>query len=73
MCLIGLLNTPIRMAKFEKVLEVLRHNARSYKVSVLLGSRGAFGATYEEAVKSQIVLDEYEEAIRILEAKQNES
>lgn len=57
----------MHMAKFEKVLEVLRQHERTYRVSVLLGTKGVFGATYEEAVKSQIILDEYEEAIRILE------
>lgn len=60
------------MPRFEKVLEVLRYNAGSYRASVLLGTRGIFGATYEEAVKSQIILDEYEEAIRILEKAAND-
>jgi hypothetical protein len=55
------------MAKFENVLEVLRYNAKSHRVSVALGTKGIFGATYEEAVKSQVLLDEYNEAIRILE------
>jgi rRNA processing protein Krr1/Pno1 len=55
------------MTEFENVLEVLRYNARCHRVSVLMGTKGAFGATYEEAVKSQVQLDEYEKAIEILE------
>lgn len=55
------------MSKFENVLEVLRYNANCYTASVMLGTKGIFGATYSEAVKSQMILDEYTEAIRILE------
>lgn len=60
------------MPNFENVLKVLEYNANCHRASVLLGSKGIFGATYEEAVKSQILLDEYTEAIRILEKAAND-
>lgn len=55
------------MTEFENVLKVLRYNAQCHQASVLLGTKGIFGATYEQAVKSQTQLDEYEKAIEILE------
>lgn len=56
------------MTEFENVLEVLRYNAQCFRASVMLGTKGVFGATYEEAVKAQVQLDEYEKAIKILES-----
>jgi hypothetical protein len=58
--------------RFENVLKVLEYNAGGYRASVLLGTKGIFGATYEEAVKSQAILDEYELAIATLEKRERE-
>ena len=55
------------MTEFENVLEVLRYNAQCLRADVVLGTKGIFGATYEQAVRSQTKLGEYEKAIEILE------
>ena len=55
------------MTEFENVLTVLRYNAQCLRADVILGTKGIFGATYRQAMESQLKLDEYEKAIEILE------
>lgn len=56
------------MSRFRNVLEELHRRARTEKAVVLMGSRGLFGTTYEQAVVATVRLREWEEAIEILEA-----
>lgn len=55
------------MTEFENVLKVLQYNAQCLRADVILGTKGIFGATYRQAMESQLKLDEYEKAIEILE------
>lgn len=58
------------MAKFENIIKNLEYHVGCEKATILLGTKGIFGATYAQAAEAQKNVDELEEAISLLKANQ---